>query len=264
MKSKTLDRLSPSLRILLLYLLLWMFPIALFWVFKGGLNPMLYSIVFLYGWYPILGCVISYQIGERDYFGKLKWLVPICIGVVNGLVWCLTFGLANTFSSGNLNPPQVEDILFQTMPAIIGFALGVVLRPKEEKKNISDGSSRWLLNYLILWIIPIVVFLIASNWMDTVVIYLIALFIWYPVLSGGVSFIFGRNNKWDKLKWCSPVLFGVMGGVALRLMCVLDSNLEKSLIMENVNEFLWNIVAATIGLVIGVVICYVNNRRKVK
>lgn len=127
MKSKTLDRLSPSLRILLLYLLLWMFPIAIFWIFKGIINPMLYSIVFLYGWYPISACVFSYIIGKRDYWGKLKWLLPVIIGVLNGLDWWLTFALANTLLTGNLNLPHIEDILLNIVASAIGLAIGVTV-----------------------------------------------------------------------------------------------------------------------------------------
>lgn len=253
-------------KLLCTWLLVWLIPIAIFWIFKGIINPMLYSIVFLYGWYPISACVISYLIGERDYFGKLKWIAPILIGVMNGLVWCVTFGLANTLSSGNLNPPHMEDILFHTVPAIIGFVVGVVMRlimkPAEKERKIEKGSLRGLWICVILWCIPIVVFLITSNFVDTAVIYLVALFVWYPILSGGVSFIVGRNAQWGMWKWFSPALFGVMGGIALRLMRVLDASVNQSLILEGVNEFLWNIVASIIGLVIGVVVFYIVNRRK--
>lgn len=135
MKSKGLDKISPSLRVLLIYLLIWIFPIAIFWSFKGGINPMLYYIVFLYGWYPISACVMSYKIGKCDCLGKLKRLSPVFIGVMNGLVWCLTYGVANTLVSGNLNPPEMADILFHIAFAVIGFVIGDVVYYYRKKSN---------------------------------------------------------------------------------------------------------------------------------
>lgn len=106
-------------------LLVWIFPIALFWLFKGVINPILYSIIFLHGWYNIFALLISFLIGKRDYFGRFKWIVPFVIGVMNAATHPATFGLANTIVSGNINLIDIRDVINHTILSIIGLLLGV-------------------------------------------------------------------------------------------------------------------------------------------
>ncbi len=125
MKEKGVKRISPDLRILLVYLLIWLIPIIVFWCFIYALGAMLYSIVFQIGWYLFFAFIISYIVGRKNYWSVWKWVSPLFIGVLNALCWNLTFDIIGNHTFSEI---QFASVRQNTVAAAIGLLLGVTVR----------------------------------------------------------------------------------------------------------------------------------------
>lgn len=85
---------------------------------------MFYYIAFLFLLLPITSFVISFLIGWRNAYGRFKWLAPIIFGVM--LMFCeyVTFRIANTIASGNINGLNFSLSLYGIAVSAVGLALG--------------------------------------------------------------------------------------------------------------------------------------------
>ena len=103
--------------------------LALFRLTLRKLGP-LYFVphLFLYGLMPAAILGTSLASGLLRPFGRMSWLfVPVAAVLYMLLPW-LTFGLANTLSFGNLNPPDPVALAFGAVVSAVGNGIGAGVR----------------------------------------------------------------------------------------------------------------------------------------
>ncbi|WP_336011296.1 helix-turn-helix domain-containing protein [Fusobacterium polymorphum] len=95
------------------YLGIWAFALIIFWLFTNGSDAMGYSFVFLWIILPFSTFVISLLIGKNNYWGNLKWTVPVVFGIMHMLAEYATFSISNMIANlfTKINVPHYELIL---------------------------------------------------------------------------------------------------------------------------------------------------------
>ena len=81
------------------YLGIWAFALIIFWIFTSGSDAMGYSFVFLWIILPVSTFVISLLIGKNNYWGNLKWIVPVVFGIMHMLAEYATFSISNMIAN---------------------------------------------------------------------------------------------------------------------------------------------------------------------
>ena len=119
-KSKTK---FSKLILVITYLLIWASSLVVFWFFTEDSDAMGYSLMFLIILLPVTTYTISMIIGLNNFFGKLKWLTPIILGIMYVLLDYATFSAANMTTFNKLNAPDFE--LFPVIALISLFALSI-------------------------------------------------------------------------------------------------------------------------------------------
>lgn len=108
------------------YLGIWAFALIIFWLFTSGSDAMGYSFVFLWIILPVSTFVISLLIGKNNYWGNLKWIVPVVFGIMHMLAEYATFSISNMIANSftKINVPQYELILIGAFISVIGVGIG--------------------------------------------------------------------------------------------------------------------------------------------
>lgn len=116
--------------LLLTYAALWGLSVCLFWLFgrTSCSAAMLYGILVQYILFPILTVAVSLLTALKSDWKIWQWGLPVLLGAAYSTIWLFTFGLANTVSSGNWNPPLMQDILFGGVLSAAGILVGRGLR----------------------------------------------------------------------------------------------------------------------------------------
>ena len=108
------------------YLGIWAFALIIFWIFTSGSDAMGYSFVFLWIILPVSTFVISLLIGKNNYWGNLKWIVPVVFGIMHMLAEYATFSISNMIANSftKINVPHYELILIGAFISVIGVGIG--------------------------------------------------------------------------------------------------------------------------------------------
>lgn len=108
------------------YLGIWAFALIIFWLFTSGSDAMGYSFVFLWIILPVSTFVISLLIGKNNYWGNLKWIVPVVFGIMHMLAEYATFSISNMIANSftKINVPHYELILIGAFISVIGVGIG--------------------------------------------------------------------------------------------------------------------------------------------
>ena len=130
-----------KLMLILITLGLWALSVIAFWLVKGGMNAVGYTLSVTWVVLPVLFFAAAFIIGYRDWFGRWKWLaVPL-------------FGLMYTLT-GHVASATVEDLLVRTViwpdfsklpvglliPAV-GMALGMLVRKRQHTEAPQDQNT---------------------------------------------------------------------------------------------------------------------------
>ena len=67
---------------ILSYLMIWTVSMLVFWVFKGGIDAMGYSLMFLWIIIPVTTFTVSVIIGKNNFWGIKKWAFTFPFGVM--------------------------------------------------------------------------------------------------------------------------------------------------------------------------------------
>jgi hypothetical protein len=121
------DKLEKAL-VGLLYVLVWMFSIAYFWLFLEPSDAMGYSLVFLWIVIPVITIAVSIVEGLKNWFGRFKWFTSVILGLMYMLSGYLTFDLANTLSANHVNLPRIEMLFIGTGIALAGMLVGCLIK----------------------------------------------------------------------------------------------------------------------------------------
>ena len=108
------------------YLGIWAFALIIFWIFTSGSDAMGYSFVFLWIILPVSTFVISLLIGKNNYWGNLKWIVPVVFGIMHMLAEYATFSISNMIANSftKINVPHYDLILIGAFISVIGVGIG--------------------------------------------------------------------------------------------------------------------------------------------
>ena len=110
------------------YLLVWVLSVASFWTVFYNYDPIGYSIIFLWLVLPLTAIVATGSISvSADSIIKGLVSVPI-FGVAYSLAYYFTFSLANMIAFDKFNKLSFYDVLTGMGIALVGFAIGLVIR----------------------------------------------------------------------------------------------------------------------------------------
>lgn len=118
------DRKKRLSKIVLIaiYLGVWLFSIISFWAFRGQIDAMSYSIIYLWILIPITTFIISILIGKK--WGKYKWFMSILFGIMYMLSEYATFNTANMLAFNKINSVELTMIPIGTIISLIGMIIG--------------------------------------------------------------------------------------------------------------------------------------------
>lgn len=257
-------------KFLLISLLVWAFPIVVFWCFKGVLNPMLYSIIFWHGWYNVYAVVVSFVVGKNNVFGAFKWFVPLIIGVLNAMTYPVTFGLANDINTGVFDSMEIDIryLINYVILSIVGVVAGVIIGfivngAKDRDYNgflfIIPG---WMWGFIIAWLFPIIKFG-ATDFQPE--FFSIFLYIWYMLLAFSVSILIGRGGSVGVHKSLQVVILLLLNtGVYPLTVGIVEMQNGSALELIDVKYCVCQVAITAVGFFIGMLIYYVCNRKVIK
>lgn len=110
------------------YLAVWIISVGVFWLVAPG-GAMTYSILFLWILLPVATLVACGVIGAgaRERTGARLWALTPGFGVMYMLAEYMTFKLANTVHTGNINAPDWGAFVAGTLLALIGMGIGAIV-----------------------------------------------------------------------------------------------------------------------------------------
>ena len=122
--------MKPNAKIVVPAVLLaaWLFSLFVFWCVIGPSEALGFGILFLYGLMPAAILGTSLADGLLRPYGRMSWLFVPASAVLYMLLPWLTFGLANTLSFGNLNPPDPVALAFGAVVSAAGYGIGAGAR----------------------------------------------------------------------------------------------------------------------------------------
>ena len=248
----------------------WLFPVVYFWLFKGAINPIVYSLVLLHGWYNAFSVVVSFIIGKHDYFGIFKWLTPLVIGVMNAMTHPATFGLLNDINTGIFDSIgiDVNEVINHVILSVVGLVAGVIIRfivnraKEQEAKCMLFKIPSWMWGVFIAWIFPIMKYWILN--VDTAWFFLF-LYTWYMILAFCASVLIGRQGSAGVYKWLQVVILLLMNVGVYPLtvgLVVVENTIVKDGI--DVKYIIAQVIIAAVGLLIGKLVYYICNKKAIK
>lgn len=114
---------------LVVYFVLWVVIVGGFWFTTTNSDAFGYAVIAFYLVLPVLSFAVSivYGIGEDT----IKYYLPFLFGVMEILGGFLSFQLSNIISNGKWNTwntPDLEMSLYSFIPAVLGVAIGMLIR----------------------------------------------------------------------------------------------------------------------------------------
>lgn len=130
----------------------------------------------------------------------------------------------------------------------------------EESTNTVKSKTKLskiilVIAYLIIWAFTILTFWLSSGSSDLVGHIIIFFWIILPVTMFVISLLIGLHNYWNKYKWLSPVVFGIMHMLSEYGTTSLGNMIEfDKLNAPNPGAFIIGFFISLIGLALGYVI----------
>ena len=119
---------------LLAFLIMAIVAVGVFWG-VGKLDPIGYSLLYIWFLLPIVCFVDSLIIGKNHYYGKLNWLLPILYGILYAATIYMTFPLANNIAVGKLNTPDMSTLFIGIAISFLGIAIGNLIYIRKKHLN---------------------------------------------------------------------------------------------------------------------------------
>lgn len=116
---------------LIIYLVVWAALFCWFWLGQRVLtgNEAIYALGAFYVLLPASALVVSVMYGLGR--GRIRYVVPIILGLLEMLLGFLTFELSNIISNGKWSSWNGLDwslCLFSLVPSLLGVAIGEISR----------------------------------------------------------------------------------------------------------------------------------------
>ena len=137
-KSKT--KLSKII-LLGVYLLIWAISEIVFWLVMEPSDATGYAIMFVWILMPVTTFAVSAVIGKNSYFGRLKWLVPLVMGIMYMLVPYSTFSASNMAAFHVFRWPDFPMLPIGAAISLAGILLGNLISRKQAKKKAENTEK---------------------------------------------------------------------------------------------------------------------------
>lgn len=131
---KSNDRKSKIL-LALATLGIWALSVLAFWLVQSSESAGGFSLAVVWGILPVTFFVASFIMGERDYFGKLKWISPFLFGIMHALSGYVTMIHVGNTSYRQVMWPDFTKFPVGLLVGIAGLAIGIAIRKKNTKKS---------------------------------------------------------------------------------------------------------------------------------
>ena len=123
---------KSKLAIILVTLGIWALSVIAFVLVHAGIDNEGYGMVITWAVLPVTFFVVSYIIGVRDYFGRLKWLAAPIFGIMYALS-----GFATTIEAENAAYKMVRWPDFTKLPvglliSLAGIAVGLYVSSRKK------------------------------------------------------------------------------------------------------------------------------------
>ena len=112
---------------ILSYLMIWTVSMLVFWVFKGGIDAMGYSLMFLWIIIPVTTFTVSVIIGKNNFWGIKKWAFTFPFGVMYMLAEYGTFSMANNIAFNQINELEWDLAVAGAIISAIGMLTGLLI-----------------------------------------------------------------------------------------------------------------------------------------
>lgn len=112
---------------ILSYLMIWTVSMLVFWVFKGGIDAMGYSLMFLWIIIPVTTFTVSVIIGKNNFWGIKKWAFTFPFGVMYMLAEYGTFSMANNIAFNKINELEWGLAVAGAIISAIGMLTGLLI-----------------------------------------------------------------------------------------------------------------------------------------
>lgn len=112
---------------ILSYLMIWTVSMLVFWVFKGGIDAMGYSLMFLWIIIPVTTFTVSVIIGKNNFWGIKKWAFTFPFGVMYMLAEYGTFSMANNIAFNQINELEWDLAVAGAIISAIGILTGLLI-----------------------------------------------------------------------------------------------------------------------------------------
>ena len=126
---------KSRLTLVLMTLGIWGVSLIAFRLVHTGIDDYGYSMVITWAVLPITFFVVSYIIGNRDYYGRLKWIAALVFSIMYSLS-----GFASSIMVDNTLYKTVRWPDFSKLPvglfiSLAGLGIGVLVRNRSSKKS---------------------------------------------------------------------------------------------------------------------------------
>ena len=128
-----LSRLSLSL----VTLGIWVISVIAFWLVESGMDSSGYSLAVMWGVLPVTFFAASVIMGIRNYFGKLKWISPVCFGIMYALTGSVNEVIVGSSMYKSVVWPDLTKLPIGLVISLAGIAVAILIRRHSEKKQQS-------------------------------------------------------------------------------------------------------------------------------
>lgn len=107
------------------YGIVWLCCVLFFWMFGSGGGFAMFYAIFVYGlFYHSVSALVAFLLGLFDCWPVKRYLLVFLFGVGQMLLPWLTYSLANTIASGNINPLPWTDFVTGICISAVCITLG--------------------------------------------------------------------------------------------------------------------------------------------
>ncbi len=128
---KSHNRLS-RMSLLLVTLGIWVLSVIAFWLVESGTDSSGYSLAVMWGILPVTFFASSFIMGIRNFFGKFKWIAPVCFGIMHTLSGYVTMVTVGDEMYKQIIWPDFTKLPIGLFVSLAGICIGAFIRNKKD------------------------------------------------------------------------------------------------------------------------------------
>lgn len=121
---------KSKLTLILATLGIWVLSVIAFWLIEQGIGETGFSTAIVWGALPVTFFVVSAIIGQRNYFGRFKWLTLPCLGIMYAMTGTVTEIMIDDMLYKTVVWPDFTKLPIALLIALAGLGFGIFSRKK--------------------------------------------------------------------------------------------------------------------------------------